>query len=111
MHTVHFPATESPDIVASALGIIFDTKRYNKKVSSDTIEIIDYFFDSLLLEEENDPTSDEVTFGELMRRIDTKNRWVYKGSLTTPPCTKLIYWNVVSTVYPIKERHLKLFRK
>jgi len=41
MHTVHFPNSESPEIVASALGIIFDTKRFNKKVSNDTIEIID----------------------------------------------------------------------
>jgi len=41
MHTVHFPSSESPEIVASALGIIFDTKRFNKKVSNDTIEIID----------------------------------------------------------------------
>lgn len=49
MHTVHFPNTESPDIVASALGIIFDTKRYDKKVSADTIEIIDRFFDSMQL--------------------------------------------------------------
>ena len=110
MHTVHFPETESPDIVASALGIIFDTKRYNKKISEDTIEIIDRFFDSMQLQLKNDPTADEIPFGELMRRIDVKNRWVYKGSLTTPPCTKLIYWNVVSTVYPIKERHLNLFR-
>jgi carbonic anhydrase len=58
----------------------------------------------------NDPTVQEIPFGELMSEIDTNNRWVYKGSLTTPPCTKLIYWNVVSTVYPIKEKHLNLFR-
>ena len=49
MHTVHFPETESPEIVASAVGIIFDTKRYNKKISEDTIEIIDRFFDSMQL--------------------------------------------------------------
>ncbi len=41
MHTVHFPSSESPEIVASALGIIFDAKRFDKKVSNDTIEIID----------------------------------------------------------------------
>ena len=41
MHTVHYPNTDSPDIVASALGIMFDTKRYNKKVSEETIEIIE----------------------------------------------------------------------
>lgn len=44
-----------------------------------------------------------------MNSIDTNNRWVYNGSLTTPPCTKNIYWNVVGTVYPIKKKHLDLF--
>ena len=77
MHTVHFPKTESSDIVASALGIIFDTKRYDKKISEDTIEIIDRFFDSFQLEMKNDPNTDEIPIGELIRRIDHKNRWVY----------------------------------
>ena len=49
MYTVHYPNSESPEIVASALEIIFDTKRYDKKISDDTIEIIDEFFDSLQL--------------------------------------------------------------
>ena len=58
----------------------------------------------------NDPTVQEIPFGELMSEIDTNNRWVYKGSLTIPPFTKMIYWNVVSTVYLIKEKLLNLFR-
>jgi carbonic anhydrase len=46
-----------------------------------------------------------------MATIDTNNRWVYKGSLTTPPCTKTVLFNVLSTVYPIKPYHLKLFKE
>jgi hypothetical protein len=102
MHTVHFPSNSSAGIVASAVGIIFDTKRFDPTVSTQTVGIIDRFFDSLRLDQINDPTVNEIPFGELMAQIDTNNRWVYKGSLTTPPCTKLIYWNVVATIYPIK---------
>ena len=42
--------------------------------------------------------------------LDGRNRWIYQGSLTTPPCTTNVYWNVLSTVYPIKEKHLALFQ-
>jgi hypothetical protein len=37
-----------------------------------------------------------------MMMVDTRNRWVYKGSVTTPPCATMVYWNVLTTVYPIK---------
>ena len=42
--------------------------------------------------------------------VSTDARYVYKGSLTTPPCTESIYWNVVTKVYPIKVKHLEAFR-
>ena len=44
-----------------------------------------------------------------MNMIDTDNRWVYKGTLTTPPCTGFVYWNVLNTVYPISKKHLDQF--
>ena len=28
--------------------------------------------------------------------VDTNNRWAYKGSLTTPPCSKTIYFNILT---------------
>jgi carbonic anhydrase len=31
--------------------------------------------------------------------------------MTTPPCQAGIYWNVLSTVYPIKEDHLDQVRR
>ena len=64
---------------------------------------------NLTLENLNDPTVTAIPFAKLMNSIDTNNRWVYNGSLTTPPCTKNIYWKVVGTVYPIKPKHLSLF--
>ena len=45
-----------------------------------------------------------------MNMVDMKNRWVYKGSMTTPPCTQDVYWNVLHTVYPIKKEHLDRFK-
>jgi len=46
-----------------------------------------------------------------MAIIDTNNRWVYKGSLTTPPCTKTVYFNILNKVYPIKQYHLNMFKQ
>ena len=45
-----------------------------------------------------------------MMMVDTANRWVYKGSVTTPPCDTLVYWNVLRTVYPIKKKYLDMFQ-
>ena len=45
-----------------------------------------------------------------MQLVDMDNRWIYKGSVTTPPCARFVYWNVLSTVYPISARHLDLFK-
>jgi len=41
-----------------------------------------------------------------MKYVDMNNRWSYKGSLTTPPCSKTVFFNVMRTVWPIKQRHL-----
>ena len=43
--------------------------------------------------------------------VNFNERWIYKGSVTTPPCATYVYWNVLSTVYPIQQRHLDLFKK
>jgi carbonic anhydrase len=53
---------------------------------------------------------DMATYGDLMQMVDSNNRWVYKGSVTTPPCGRFVYWNVLSTVYPISQKHLDQFK-
>jgi carbonic anhydrase len=45
-----------------------------------------------------------------MSVVDPSERWAYKGSLTTPPCTTNVYFNVLSQVYPISDRHVQLFK-
>jgi hypothetical protein len=45
-----------------------------------------------------------------MAKINLGDRFVYSGSLTTPPCLEDLYWNVVQTVYPIKKYHLDYYK-
>jgi len=53
---------------------------------------------------------DVINYGALMNMADFSNRWTYRGSVTTPPCAEIVHWNVLSTVFPISEKHLKLFK-
>jgi hypothetical protein len=41
MHVVHFPKHVQKGIVASAIGVIFDTYNFDKSVTQDQIDLID----------------------------------------------------------------------
>jgi carbonic anhydrase len=119
MHTVHFPE-DNGEVIAAAVGIIFDTKNYDQSISVEDTALIDRFFEGITVEErgknnqgvKNTKTKvDEVTYGDLMLMVDNNNRWTYRGSVTTPPCATLVYWNVMRQVYPIKEAQLEKFKK
>lgn len=107
---MHYPETEKTNAVASALGVIFDTENYDESVTEEQRQLIDKFFTQLSFGAE-DPEVSEIAFGQLMSVVDSANRWVYKGSLTTPPCSTIVHWNVVSKVYPISPAHVELFRQ
>lgn len=51
-----------------------------------------------------------MPYGKLMNMLATTKRFVYTGSLTTPPCTEKVFWNVAAKVYPMKVKHLQQFR-
>jgi len=51
-----------------------------------------------------------VLYGNLMEMVDSNNRWIYAGSVTTPPCARFVYWNVLSTIYPVSQKHLDQFK-
>jgi carbonic anhydrase len=117
MHTVHLPLskdTREPGEAFNyaAVGVIFSVGNYTATDLEDyDIKIIDDFFDSLMWNiTEVNPKVPKVPYGDLMTMVNTNHRWVYKGSVTTPPCATLVYWNVLRTVYPIKEHHFKLFQ-
>ena len=42
--------------------------------------------------------------------IPWSKRWIYKGSMTTPPCDRFVYWNVIDRVFPIKKEHVDLYK-
>jgi len=54
----------------------------------------------------SDPTVDLLTYGDLMNLVDNRSRWMYKGSVTYPPCARFVLWNVLSNVYPIKQKYI-----
>jgi hypothetical protein len=91
------------------MGIIFSVNEFTARISDDDQAIIDDFFDSLKFDDFNNPEVPLVPYGQLMMMVDTKFRWVYKGSVTTPPCARYVYWNVLRTIYPIKQRHVDGF--
>jgi carbonic anhydrase len=71
--------------------------------------VIDRFFEHLKFGEDGNPIVDQVAFGQIMNLANYEDRWVYHGSLTTPPCSPFIYWNVIRRVLPIKLADLEKF--
>ena len=119
MHIVHtgeedYKGMHPGDVKYAAVGIMFDMQDFNTPddFSEEEIDTIDTFFESLRWQEqENNPKVEEVQFGTLMMMLNTWDRWIYKGSVTTPPCDKFVYWNVLRTIYPIKQKHIDLFEQ
>ena len=112
MHTVHLPTKGETKngFIASAMGLFFSVNDYSRNVTPSQVAIIDEFFDSLSWSTtDSNPKVAEVSYGRIMMMADMNNRWTYKGSVTTPPCAQNVYWNVLRTVYPIKQKHFDQF--
>lgn len=122
MHSVHLPedGVNKDGYFGAVMGLVFDTMRYDPTITEDEVDIIDAFFDSMkwdalsidagtggAVQEVN---LDYVNYGQLMNIAKTQERFIYTGSLTTPPCTEKVFWNVINKVYPIKPRHLAQFQ-
>ena len=94
------------------MGVMFSVSEANIELKEEDQKIIDDFFESLKWDiTTGTPTAEEVPYGNLMMMVNTKDRWVYKGSVTTPPCATYVYWNVLTTIYPIKQSTLDNFKK
>ena len=123
MHTVHLPKESKGNdvtIIASAVGLMFDVDDYDPSITPSQKKTIDNFFDSLGFG--NVPPSGKakdhvlnasatIPYGDLMRIVNFASRWVYTGSLTTPPCSVGVYFQVVDRVLPISKKHYDLYLK
>jgi len=104
---------------ASAVGIIFDRYNYDPTVTAEERLVIDKFFDAINFGSSS-TTKDkdgytelakevDIPYGQLTKTVDFANRWVYSGSLTTPPCTTSVYFQVADRVLPISEKHFNAY--
>jgi len=115
MHTVHLADDTKNEgkMFAAAMGLMFSVNDASREFSEAEVKVIDTFFDNLAWEKSTKTKKsvkvNYVSYGELMMMADMDNRWTYRGSVTTPPCAENVYWNVLRTVYPIKQKHLDLF--
>lgn len=120
MHTVHTAKETKGGIGLAAVGIMFSVEQYTAELSWAEKKIIDRFFDQMTWRDVSPVADgagdravvdvDMIAYGDLMTVVDSNQRWIYKGSVTTPPCAQYVYWNVLSTVYPISQKHLDLFK-
>ena len=110
MHTVHYPKSPEGGFIAAAVGIMFSVNDHNAQLTTEEEDVITAFFDGLKWNDGGDAVvSDMILYGNLMEMVDSNKRWMYKGSVTTPPCATYVYWNVLSTIYPVSQKHLDLF--
>jgi carbonic anhydrase len=95
MHIVHMNNfdKDADKFIAAVVGILFDVDNSPGFTGS----FADIFFEKLLT------TNEEIDFqAGFVDHLNMIDRYVYTGSLTTPPYTENLLWNVIPTIVPIK---------
>lgn len=121
MHIVHVASEGKGDptpILYSALGFMFDVDDYDQSITPKEMKTVNEFFDSLKFENipptgkaEKHVLNDNATvpLANLVGLQSGAGRWVYTGSLTTPPCTVGVFFQVYDRVLPISRKHLNMY--
>ena len=121
MHIVHVASEGKGDptpILYSALGFMFDVDDYDQSITPGEMKTVNEFFDSLKFENipptgkaEKHVLNDNATvpLANLVGLQSGAGRWVYTGSLTTPPCTVGVFFQVYDRVLPISRKHLNMY--
>ena len=95
------------------MSILFDKIEYTQNVTTDQVDIIDKFFDDLQLDKVKRTSLPRLSIGDLMMALDMNERWTYMARDSFHGCNTYgnkIYYNVLTKVYPIKEKHLNYFK-
>ena len=86
----------------AAFSLLFSVKDFDQDITREQNETVTRFIEHLRFDSLDQPEVDFISFGQLMSMVQLEKRWAYKGSLTVPPCTPGVYWNVVDRVLPIR---------
>lgn len=100
LHIVHLNMDKkSQDLFkAAVVGVMFRAKKTEKQ------SFADIWLQKLF---SGNVTNTQTEF---IDHLNLGNRFVYRGSLTTPPYSEYLFWNMVTKVVPINYETLKLFR-
>ena len=103
MHIVNINKDEGTQDLfkAAVIGFIFEVDE-NAIANS----FADDFFENLMDHEIKDKMDMETAF---IKHINFDERYMYRGSLTTPPYAELLFWTVMPTPIPIKKSTRDLF--
>lgn len=103
VHFVHKDAnSESPETYGAVVGIFFDGTAGGSTENA--------FLKDFIASIEAGKKA-QLDVKGLMSATKGKGFWSYPGSLTTPPCSEGIKWNVMQKVHSISEAQLAFFKK